>query len=138
MVGKINTVYHDYFLGRGGNLPVFRGHYYPHTGYGIGGIISGLFRSAIPLLKPLAKKVAKATGKELLRGGTKIFSDVMEGKNLKSAIKSRGLEGISNLAEKAFRNRSGASSRGRKRKATSQKKRHRSNKLAKSDIFDLL
>ena len=134
MVGKVNTVYHDYFLGRGGNLPVFRGHYYPHTGYGIGGIISSLVRSAIPLLKPLAKKAAKVAGKELINGGTKTHSDVMEGKKLKSAIKSRGLESISNIAEKALN----TPARGKKRKAPTQKKRKKAGKHRKSDIFDFL
>ncbi len=105
MTGKRNTPFQNLPMKRGGNFPVFSGHYYPHTGYGIRAILSGLFRTDIPLIKLLVKKVAKTAGKELFKGGTNIISDILKGKNVKSIIKRRGLQAVSNLAEKALHNR---------------------------------
>ena len=54
----------------GGSLPVFRGDVI-QQGYGLGGLISGLFRSAFPLIKqaaiPLLKKGATAVGRHFLK-----------------------------------------------------------------------
>lgn len=82
----------------GGSLPVFQGSMY-QRGYGIGNIISGLARHAIPLLKssivPLAKSGMKSignkafnTGRQLVRQNAHHIAD--------SALKSSGelIEGI--------------------------------------------
>ena len=74
------TVYNDQI---GNGLPVFVGG--GMKGNGLGNVLSGLFRTAIPLLK----RGGKALLKEGLRTGLNVANDVIEGQNIKSAIKSR-------------------------------------------------
>ena len=71
-----------------GPLPVFVG---PgnQRGYGLGGILSGLFRTAIPFVKRGAASLAKEVGKEALTTGAGILEDVMAGENLKRAAARR-------------------------------------------------
>ena len=71
-----------------GPLPVFVG---PgnQRGYGLGGILSGLFRTAIPIVKRGAASLAKEAGKEALTTGAGILEDVMAGENLKRAAARR-------------------------------------------------
>lgn len=53
-----------------GGLPVFKGHSHSQFGRGLGNIIGGLFRSALPLLAPTAKSL----GKGIVRmGATKLL-----------------------------------------------------------------
>ena len=79
-------LYKDYYCGHG-HIPVFEGKI-RQRGYGIGNILSGLFRSAMPLLKNLGKKV----GSELLKGGKDVIGDVLSGQSIKSSLKKRSLE----------------------------------------------
>jgi len=51
--------------GSGGVGPVFVGR--PQRGYGIGSLFAGLFKYAVPILKPLLAKGAKAVGKAVLK-----------------------------------------------------------------------
>jgi hypothetical protein len=77
------SFYADYYNAQRGNglsVPVFRGKSVM-PGNGIGSIFSGLFRSAMPLLKTGAKK--------LLSTGADVLSDVVSGENLKQSAKSR-------------------------------------------------
>lgn len=66
----------------GHGFPVFVGGM---KGNGLGNILSGLFRTAIPLLK----RGGKALLKEGVRTGLNVANDVISGKNIKSAMKSR-------------------------------------------------
>ena len=66
----------------GGNF--FRGARI-QRGYGLGNILGGLFRSALPILK----KGAKALGKQALQTGVEIASDALSGQNVKTSANQR-------------------------------------------------
>ena len=84
--------YENYYVGQvGRGHPVFTGAR-TQRGYGLGGILGGLFRSAMPLIK----RGAKALGREALRTGVGIAQDAVEGKDIKTA-KSRLLLAGRNL-----------------------------------------
>lgn len=99
--------------GKGGDFPVFRGSRM-QRGYGLGSILSGMFRTAIPFLK----SGAKALGKQALKTGVSIGQDVLNGQNLKTAARRRGLESIRNATGKA----EGRSTRKKKTKRPAAKK----------------
>ena len=82
-----NKELENYYAGQVGGLPVFSGAPY-QRGHGLGSLFRGLAKMAIPLLK----KGAKRLGKEALSTGLAIGSDVMQGKNVKQAAKTRGRE----------------------------------------------
>ena len=76
--------YEDYYIGQvGRGHPVFTG---PRNqrGYGLGGILGGLFRSAMPLLK----QGAKTLGREAIRTGVGIAQDALEGKISRRRLKT--------------------------------------------------
>lgn len=77
----ISPLYTQY----GGTMNVFRGRR-SQRGHGIGGVLKGLFRSAMPLIK----KGAKSLGKIALETGVQVANDVMSGKKFKSSLKTRG------------------------------------------------
>lgn len=54
-------------------------------GHGLGSILSGLFRSAVPMIK----KGLAFFGKQALRTGAKIANDVADGENLGDSAKRR-------------------------------------------------
>ena len=82
---------------RGGGLPVFIGG--PQRGHGIGGILSGLARMVVPILK----KGGKSIMKETLRSGVDILGDVVSGSNFKTSAKRRLKQGGQRLVDKATR-----------------------------------
>lgn len=59
----------------GSGFPVFQGQI-RQDGYGLGGLLSGIFRAAVPMLKPIAKGLAKTA----LKTGGRVLSDVVGGK----------------------------------------------------------
>ena len=54
-------------------------------GYGLGGLFSKLGRFVIPLLKPVAKSI----GKQVVRSGTQLADDILNGQNPKQAFKKK-------------------------------------------------
>ena len=74
----------------GGGINVFRGH-------GIGNILGGLFRSAIPVLKSAGKSILK-TGAQT---GLNVLNDVLSGESVKSAARKRSREAGKQLLNKA-------------------------------------
>ena len=74
----------------------------PHFGHiqrgrGLGGILSGLFRTFVPIVKrsiiPIAKKSGKYIGRELLKTGKDVIEDVVVHKRpVKQSLKRRGTE----------------------------------------------
>ena len=88
----------DHFLRqqRGGNIAGFRGARM-QRGYGIGSIFKSLARYAIPLFK----QGAKVVGKRALQAATEVGQDVLQGKNVKEAFKSRGKQAVSDVVENA-------------------------------------
>lgn len=83
-------MYEDYYMTQSGNgVPIFEG-YRNQKGSGLGSILSGLFRSAMPILK----RGLKFFGKEALRTGARIATDVADGQSLKESAKRRVTERI--------------------------------------------
>ena len=92
---KVNpALFDDYFLQSGGSYPVFQG-YLTQRGFGLGGLISSVARTVIPLLKrtitplvskgirkaiPIAKKGAKHLAKRTLESSVKSLADVAQRK----------------------------------------------------------
>ena len=101
-------------------------------GYGLGGLFSKLGRYVLPLLKPVAKTI----GKQVVRSGTLLADDILNGQNPKLAFKKNLKRGAKELFEKAAKPKKGPK-KSLKRKNTSKKgsisKKKRSRKL---DIFD--
>lgn len=67
-------------------------------GYGIGSIFAGLFRSALPFLRP----ALSAVGKEALHAGVNVLSNTLTHHTpLSEALRNQWQASASNLAEKA-------------------------------------
>ena len=134
-----NKYYEHYYTQQvGKGLPVFTG---PRSqrGYGLGGILGGLFRSAMPLFK----QGAKTLGREVLNTGVGLAQDALEGKNIKTAAKTRLRQAGRNLTQKAIRSfglrqTGGHINRGIKRRASRRRITSGSGKRPKRsfDIFD--
>lgn len=88
--------FENYYISQAGgaSIPIFRGSR-NQRGHGIGSVLGGLFRSAVPILKKGFQKIAPTA----LKTGLTIAGDVLEGRNLKEAARSRVSEGIKNLIE---------------------------------------
>ena len=54
--------------------------------HGIGSIIAGLLRGAVPMLSSIGRTAAKTAGTALLSTGAGVLSDVMAGKPLKKSV----------------------------------------------------
>ena len=118
--------YEDYYMQQSGNgMPFFQGARL-QRGHGIGSFLSGLFRSAWPLIQT----GAKALGKQALRTGLQIANDVADGDPIMEAAKRRVPEGIKAFtSSKDFNVQSGSGRKRRKRSLRRNKKR------IKEDIF---
>ena len=103
----------------GSGMAFYRGSPRIQRGYGLGGLLGGLFRSAIPFLK----KGAAAIGKQALQTGMEIADDVMGGQNVKTAAKRRMKQAGRQLVTKAGRKiqKGGGKGRGNRRKKTNRK-----------------
>lgn len=113
----------------GGTMNVFRGRRL-QKGHGIGGVLRGLFRSAMPLIK----KGVKSLGKVALETGVQVANDVMAGEKLKSSLKKRSKQAGRTLINRAT-NVIGQQGGGRKRKNKQTRKRKQSKKrLSRKNI----
>jgi hypothetical protein len=116
-------------------------------GHGIGGLLSGFFKSILPAIGkqvlPLLKSGAKSIGKQVLKRGTSVLKDALAGKNIKSSLRDHAREGMSTLVSSAIAKVSGkkrthlpdpvpATVPSKKRK----KKRLRTRNSRRRDIFD--
>ena len=76
---RSKNFYKTYYLNqaqqKGGSLHVFHGAPY-QRGYGLGSMLRGLFRWAVPKVS----SAAKAAGKAALKEGVGLAQDVIEGK----------------------------------------------------------
>jgi len=88
-------LYDDYYIQQAGNgLSVYGG--VPHQqGHGLGSILAGLFRGAIPMLK----NVGKAAGKQLIKSGLNVATDVLSGENVRQSLKKGAKEGALSLLQ---------------------------------------
>lgn len=124
---------HYYQNQSGGVLPVFRGAT-RQRGYGLGGIFTKLFQGIAPVLK----NVAKSAGKQIIKTGANIVTDVIDGRNIKDAAVSNLSNGGQQLLSSLTSKLTTAKRGGVKRKAnispkikTVKKKRRR----ITNDIF---
>ena len=133
----MHNPYVPYYLAQqqGHGMPVFRGSLWQmghgQMGYGLG----NLFRSLAKVVTPLVKRGAKTLGKIVATAGADLLGDVAAGKNVKEAVKARGLEALNAAKTKALeQSGSGRRSRGGKRPRSRSKstKRSRSRKRSKS------
>ena len=115
-------MYEDYYMAQSGSgVPVFEG-YRGQLGHGLGSILSGFFRSAVPFIK----RGLAFFGKQALRTGAKVAMDVADGEELKKSAKRRIGETI-NEHVPGLIPQSGSGCR---------RKRTRRIKKARRDIFD--
>ena len=126
----------------GSGHPVFRGELM-QEGYGLGGLISGLFRKAIPIFAPLLKEGAKTLGRAALKTGRHVLADVMDDKasfkdSLKKNLKKRITETLSSVNENedyvANKPKKQTSRAIRRRKGSPKK--YVNPKRSKKDIFE--
>ena len=116
----------------GHGLPVFIGR------GGLGNVLSGLFRSVIPIMK----SGGKALLKEGVRTGLGVAQDMMEGSNFKTAAKRRATQAgqrmvntaISKLSQPAPPGEPAIKKR-RRAPARSQRRRTPARKQHQADIF---
>ena len=123
-------LYEDYYLNQSGSgLPVFVGSR-GQRGHGLGSMLSGLFRSAMPLIK----RGLASFGRHALKTGLEIANDVADGNSFGSSVKTRVPVGIKRFASQSnLTNQSGS---GRKRRRQVSKKKKKVTKIRKHrDIF---
>ena len=77
-------------------MPFYSGAQY-QRGHGLGSIFASIGRAVLPLVK----SGAKAVGRELLKSGSRIASDVLAGENVKRAAIRRAKQAGSNLLNRA-------------------------------------
>lgn len=128
-------LYLTHYRQAGGRLPVFRGAYQDGSG-----LLGDLFRSAIPLLK----STALSAGKTLFSSGAKVLSDIARGKDVKSSVARRGMEGLKEVGRDVLSRTIGAK-KTRKRQRGAGLTRHTTQRPSYStkrasnrpvDIFD--
>ncbi len=122
------SLYEEYYVSQGGNgMNVFQGARV-QRGHGFGSFLSGLFRSALPILK----SGAKVLGKQVLRTGLQIANDVVEGQSFCDSSRRRIPEGIKSFVSSAGLIPQSGSGRNRRLK----RKSIPGNKKRRVDIFD--
>jgi hypothetical protein len=102
-------------------------------GHGLGSIFGSLFKSTVPFLK----RGAKTFGREAVKTGLNLASDVMEEQNVTQAAKSILKSTGQNLLQKAIIGVGPSGERSIKRAAKGKKHRRRKTKLRNTskDIF---
>jgi len=112
--------YKNYYVNqakqRGGSLPAFHGAPVQH-GYGLGSMLRGLFRWAMPHVTA----GAKALGRQALKGGLAVAQDVSDGKNINEAIRNRAVETGATLIKDASAKTFGGGQTGKGKKTTKRK-----------------
>ena len=120
----LRSMYEDYYMQQSGSgLPVFEGSR-GQRGHGLGSMLSGLFRSAVPMLK----RGLATFGKHALKTGLEIAGDASEGKSFKDSARDRIvptiLPGIKRFAEEElFNNQSGSGKRRKRVRRLTRRKR---------------
>src|ERR1700743_3067076 len=122
------SIFEDYSVSQaGGSLPVFQGSR-GQRGHGFGSVLSGLFRSAMPMLKRI--------GKQALTTGAYTASDMLDGKKFDESAKSRVRQGINYFLnpEETVSEQTGSGRRRRSLKRKRITKGQKNFKMAR-DIF---
>ena len=128
------SMYEDYYIQQSGNgLPTFVGSR-SQRGHGLGSMLSGLFRSAVPMLK----RGLATFGKHALKTGLEIAGDVADGKSFRDSAKERILPtilpGIKRFAEEEIFSRQSGSGKRRRRPRSRKTTAKRRTKI--KDIFN--
>lgn len=123
------SLYQDYYVNQaGGELPVFQGSR-GQRGHGFGSVLSGLFRSAMPMLKRI--------GKQALTTGAHIASDMLGGKKFDESARMRVRQGINSFlpTDDDVSEQTGS---GQRRRIAYKRKRLQKHRVSKrrGDIFD--
>ena len=85
----------------GSGMPVFRGEY-RQSGYGLGSLLAGLARTVLPIIAPIAKKLARSA----FHTGSQILGDVASGRDtLKASARRRIGDAFTPHQQKKKRNR---------------------------------
>ena len=139
-MGRVHYVpnkqlYHHHYMG--GSLPVFSGTRL-QPGYGIGSFFGMLKRNVLPLLKSTVLPILKNAGKNLVRSGTDIVSDViLDDKDIKKSIIERGKQGAKRVAAESLPILATQLGSGHYRKRVKRKRLGRNYKhTLGEDIFD--
>ena len=89
-------------MGSGGSAagyPVFAGMPYQR-----GAGVASMFRSFMRYLLPIGKQAGIAIGRQGLASGSRVLTDVLDGKDVKESLVSEGRAGLKNLLDKASDN----------------------------------
>ena len=96
---------------QGGSIAGFRGARI-QRGYGIGNFFKSIACFAILLVK----RGAQAIGRRALEAAVDVGHDILEGKNVKQSIKSRGIKAVKDIVHQGVKQSGNQSGGGRKRK----------------------
>ena len=98
------SYYEQYYANQCGNgMNVFQGAR-GQRGHGLGSMLSGLFRSALPMIKNF--------GRNALQTGLNVATDVVEGTNFRDSLRKRVPDGIRGFQADQF----GQSGSGKRRR----------------------
>ena len=113
-------LYEKYYLTQTGDgVPVYIGSR-GQRGHGLGSMLSGLFRSAMPLIR----RGLATFGRHTLKTGLEIANDVADGQSVKDSAKRRVGQGIKRFASQAFgNNQSGSGTRSKSARLLFTRKR---------------
>src|SRR5688572_27996767 len=122
------SLFEDYYVNQaGGSLPVFQGSRRQRK-HGFGSVLSGLFSSAVSMLKRI--------GKQALTTGAHIASDMLGGKNFNDSSRTRVRQGINSFLppDDSVSEQTGS---GRRRRVVKRKRiaKHRKSGKRLRDIF---
>ena len=122
------ALYEDYYTRQsGGEVPVFYGAR-TQRGHGLGSILGGLFRRALPFLS----SGAKILGQQAMN----VASDMIDGKSFQDSAKSRLKEGIKTfVTSNPIIPQSGSGVRRKRRRQPSRKQSKKTKKRKIADIF---
>jgi hypothetical protein len=135
--------YHQYYIWQAGNG--IGGAIYKRSvnqrGHGLGSFLKGLFRTVAPLFK----SGVKILGREALKTGSYILSDIVNDRPAKEAVRTHVGESFENLKRKVgekVNNLTGSGNMKRRRiqnknhKVAVSRKKKKSHKKRSADIFE--
>lgn len=128
-------MYEDYYKSQiGSGMPVFEGSR-GQKGHGLGSMLSGLFRSAMPMIK----RGLASFGKQALKTGLEVANDVMGGHTFQESARRRIPDGIKSFAANTnFSSQSGsgrAKTHHRRKRSKSKLKKPTRKRQKLKDIF---
>lgn len=98
--GSYEKYYEASQYGRGLVLPAFVGGKV-QKGHGLGSLIAGIARAAVPLVMPLMKSAGKAAASTALSAGAGVLADVIAKKGAKASLKKHANAATAELLQRA-------------------------------------